>query len=52
MNEQQIRWDELAIAEAGSLSGASRALCISHANVFKCLSEMEQSLGVTLFNSG
>ncbi|MGP9766527.1 LysR family transcriptional regulator [Halomonas sp. AOP13-D3-9] len=53
MNEQQIRWDDLqivlAIAEAGSLSGASRALRISHATVFRRLSEMEQGLGVTLF---
>ncbi|CEP35132.1 MULTISPECIES: LysR family transcriptional regulator [unclassified Halomonas] len=53
MNEQQIRWDDLqivlAIAEEGSLSGASRALRISHATVFRRLSEMEQGLGVTLF---
>lgn len=53
MNEQQIRWDDLqivlAIAEAGSLSGASRALHISHATVFRRLSEMERRLGVTLF---
>lgn len=52
MNEQQVRWDDLAIAEEGSLSGASRALRISHTNVSRCLSEMEQSLGVTLLNSG
>ncbi|WP_286902141.1 helix-turn-helix domain-containing protein [Vreelandella sedimenti] len=51
MNEQQISWDDLAIVEAGSLSGASQALRINHANVFKRLSEMVQSLGVTLFNS-
>jgi len=42
MNEQQIRWDDLqivlAIAEAGLLSGASRALGISHTNVFRHLS--------------
>lgn len=53
MNEQQIRWDDLqivlAIAESGSLSGASRALRISHATVFRRLSEMERGLGVTLF---
>lgn len=53
MNEQQIRWDDLqivlAIAEAGSLSGASRALRISHATVFRRLSDMERRLGVTLF---
>lgn len=53
MNEQQIRWDDLqivlAITQAGSLSGASRALSISHATVFRRLSEMERRLGVTLF---
>lgn len=53
MNEQQIRWDDLqivlAIAEAGSLSGASRTLRISHATVFRRLSEMERRLGVTFF---
>lgn len=53
MNEQQIRWDDLqivlAIAETGSLSGASRALRISHATVFRRLSDMERRLGVTLF---
>ncbi|AZM96879.1 LysR family transcriptional regulator [Vreelandella venusta] len=53
MNEQQIRWDDLqivlAIAETGSLSGASRALRISHATVFRRLNEMERRLKVTLF---
>ena len=53
MNEQQIRWDDLqvvlAIAESGSLSGASRTLHVSHATVFRRLSEMERRLGVTLF---
>lgn len=53
MNEQRVRWDDLeivlAIAEAGSLSGASRTLRISHATVFRRLSEMERRLGVTLF---
>ncbi|MCC5900941.1 MAG: LysR family transcriptional regulator [Halomonas sp.] len=53
MNEQQIRWDDLqivlAITQAGSLSGASRALSISHATVFRRLSEMERRLGATLF---
>ncbi|WP_350359434.1 LysR family transcriptional regulator [Vreelandella sp. SM1641] len=56
MNEQHIRWDDLqivlAIAEAGSLSGASRTLRISHATVFRRLSEMEHRLGVTLFERG
>ncbi|WP_417863695.1 LysR family transcriptional regulator [Vreelandella venusta] len=53
MNEQQIRWDDLqivlAIAETGSLSGASQALRISHATVFRRLNEMERRLKVTLF---
>ncbi|BCB59468.1 LysR family transcriptional regulator [Halomonas sp. A020] len=53
MNEQQIRWDDLqivlAIAESGSLSGASRSLRVSHATVFRRLSNMEQQLGVALF---
>lgn len=53
MNEQQIRWDDLqivlAIAETGSLSGASRTLRISHATVFRRLNEMERRLKVTLF---
>ncbi|MGY4877541.1 LysR family transcriptional regulator [Vreelandella aquamarina] len=53
MNKQQIRWDDLqivlAIAEEGSLSGASRVLRISHATVFRRLSKMERRLGVTLF---
>ncbi|MDP4556713.1 LysR family transcriptional regulator [Halomonas meridiana] len=53
MNEQQIRWDDLqivlAIAEAGSLSGASRTLRISHATVFRRLNELERGLRVTLF---
>lgn len=53
MNEQHIRWDDLqivlAIAEAGSLSGASRTLRISHATVFRRLCAMERRLGVTLF---
>ncbi|WGI24402.1 LysR family transcriptional regulator [Halomonas alkaliantarctica] len=53
MNEQHIRWDDLqivlAVAQRGSLSGASRELRISHATVFRRLSEMERRLGVALF---
>lgn len=53
MNEQLIRWDDLqivrAIARNGSLSGAGRHLGLSHATVFRRLSEMERRLGVTLF---
>ncbi len=39
----------LAIAETGSLSGASRHLGVSHATVFRRLGNMEQRLGVKLF---
>lgn len=53
MNEQQIRWDDLqiisAIAETGTLSGAGRQLGVSHATVFRRLTNLENQLGVTLF---
>lgn len=48
-----LAWNDfetvLAIATEGSLSGASRALGVSHATIFRRLSEIEKSLGVTLF---
>ncbi|MEH6560139.1 MAG: LysR family transcriptional regulator, partial [Marinobacter sp.] len=54
MNEQSIRWDDLqivlAIAETGSLSGAGRLLKVSHATIFRRLTDMEQRIGVSLFN--
>lgn len=53
MNEQSIRWDDLqiisAIADIGTLSGAGRRLGISHATVFRRLTNLEHQLGVTLF---
>ncbi|MCK5866465.1 LysR family transcriptional regulator [Marinobacter adhaerens] len=53
MNEQQIRWDDLqivsAIADTGTLSGAGRHLGISHATVFRRLTNLENQLGVVLF---
>src|SRR5690554_6333957 len=53
MNEQSIRWDDLqmvwAIADTGSLSGAGRRLGVSHATVFRRLTDMEKRLGVALF---
>ncbi|GGY04986.1 LysR family transcriptional regulator [Litchfieldella qijiaojingensis] len=53
MNEQRIQWEDLrvvlAIAEAGSLSGAGRRLELSHATVFRRLGDIERRLGVTLF---
>lgn len=39
----------LAVVTAGSLSGASRALGVSHATIFRRLGDIEQRLGVTLF---
>nr|WP_297459807.1 LysR family transcriptional regulator [uncultured Halomonas sp.] len=49
----EILWDDLktvmAIAEAGSLSGAARRLGVSHATVFRRLGNIEQRLGAKLF---
>jgi len=51
-----LPWDDLrvvlAIASAGSLSGAGRALRVSHATVFRRLKEIEARLGVSLFVRG
>ncbi|MDR5907776.1 LysR family transcriptional regulator [Franzmannia qiaohouensis] len=48
-----LAWNDfetvLAIATAGSLSGASRVLGVSHATVFRRLGDIEQRLGVSLF---
>jgi len=48
-----LAWNDfkiiLAIVNAGSLSGASRALGVSHATVFRRLGDIEQRLSVTLF---
>lgn len=48
-----LAWNDfetiLAVVTAGSLSGASRALDVSHATVFRRLGDIEQRLGVTLF---
>lgn len=46
-------WDDLrlvlAVAEAGSLSGAARRLRVTHSTVFRRLSAIEAGLGVRLF---
>lgn len=56
MNKQKIRLDDLqivlAVAKTGSLSGASRALGVSHATVFRRLNHMERDLDVALFQRG
>lgn len=53
MNEQMLHWEDLrvvlAIAEAGSLSGAGRRLALSHATLFRRLNAIERRLGVALF---
>ncbi len=51
-----LAWNDfetvLSIVTAGSLSGASRALGVSHATVFRRLGDIEQRLGVALFERG
>lgn len=48
-----LPWDDLrcvlAVARAGSLSGAARALGIEHSSVFRRLNAIEKRLGVKLF---
>ncbi len=47
-------WDDVrvmrAVAEAGSLSGAARALGVNHATVLRRVSAFEQATGVTIFD--
>lgn len=47
-----LAWNDfalvLSIAGNGSLSGASRALGISHATVFRRLNDIEKRIGVAL----
>ncbi|NRG17115.1 LysR family transcriptional regulator [Rhizobiales bacterium] len=49
----KLAWDDLklilAIVEAGTLSGAGRALGCSHATVFRRLGDVETRLGARLF---
>lgn len=51
---RQLLWDDLrlilAIAGAGTLSGAGRRLGLSHATVFRRLGKVEGRLGVKLFD--
>jgi len=53
MNESNLPWDDLrtvlAIADAGSLAGAARALRVSHATAFRRLGAIEARLGTRLF---
>lgn len=49
-----LAWDDLrlvlAIADAGTLSGAGRRLGLSHATLFRRLNGVEERLGVRLFD--
>ena len=49
-----LSWDEMclvhAIADAGTLSGAARALRVSHPTAFRRLNRLERKLGVRFFD--
>ncbi|MCF3595020.1 LysR family transcriptional regulator [Rhodobacteraceae bacterium LMO-12] len=53
MNAQLANWDDLrvflAVARAGSLSGAARRLGVNHSTVFRRIAGLEETLGVRLF---
>ncbi len=53
MNAQLANWDDLrvflAVARAGSLSGAARSLGVNHSTVFRRIAGLEETLGVRLF---
>ncbi len=50
----ELRWDQvryfLAVARAGSVVGAARRLAVSHATVIRNISQLEQRLGLRLFD--
>jgi DNA-binding transcriptional LysR family regulator len=50
---QSINWDDLrfflAVAERGSLSGASRQLGVNHSTVFRRITQFEHRISVRLF---
>ncbi len=54
MNAQLSNWDDLrvflAVARAGSLSGAARSLGVNHSTVFRRIAGFEETLGVRLFD--
>lgn len=51
--QQHLDWDDFrlvkVIAEAGGLAGAAESLGVNHSTVFRRLGQMEESLGVKLF---
>ena len=54
MNAQGQDWDDLrlflAVARAGSLSGAAKLLGVTHSTVFRRIGAFEERLGVRLFD--
>lgn len=53
MNAQLASWDDLrvflAVARAGSLSGAARSLGVNHSTVFRRIAGLEKMMNVRLF---
>ena len=51
---RDIAWDDLryvlAVGRSGSLSGAARALRVNHSTVFRRIGQLEERLGVRLFD--
>lgn len=51
---RQMNWDDLryvlAVARAGSLAGAARALAVNHATVLRRVGGFERDLGVAIFD--
>ncbi len=54
MNAQQLEWDDiryiLAVCKEGTLSGAARTLNVNHSTVFRRVGNIEDKLGVRLFD--
>ncbi|HHX89890.1 MAG TPA: LysR family transcriptional regulator [Paracoccus sp.] len=54
MSAQVQNWDDLrlflAVARAGSLSGAARTIGVNHSTVFRRIAAFEEALGVRLFD--
>ncbi|MEQ9247916.1 MAG: LysR family transcriptional regulator, partial [Nitratireductor sp.] len=51
--KDELEWNDLrlvlAVGRAGSLTGAAKALGLSHPTVFRRLGELERRIGVTMF---
>src|SRR5690554_6160288 len=54
MDAKVNNWDDLrvflAVARAGSLSGAARTLKVNHSTVFRRIGAFEEAIGVRLFD--